>query len=160
MSGTSGVIIDIDGESELAPGRDRRRALTLAFALCLAIGSAGVGRDDPAVTTAESAREMVVMVFDRDGTRVVTTPPSADLSLPPNTTDVLLSAVPDRLANEAWPPLQFTPIPVRSVMGLASEGLRPGDYRMVTWNERGNAYWLVSSQRDVADLVQLANSLR
>ena len=156
MSGTSGVIIEIDGESESAPGRDRRRALTLAFAFCLAIGSAGVGRDSPAATT-ESV--LSVMVFDHDGARVVIAPLDP-LSLPPNTTDVLLSAVPDRLANEAWPPLQFTPVRVRSVIGLASEGLRPGDYRMVTWNERGNAYWLVSSERDVADLVRLANSLR
>ena len=156
MSGTSGVIIEIDGESESAPGRDRRRALTLAFAFCLAIGSAGVGRDSPAATT-ESV--LSVMVFDHDGPRVVIAPLDP-LSLPPNTTDVLLSAVPDRLANEAWPPLQFTPVRVRSVIGLASEGLRPGDYRMLTWNERGSAYWLVSSQRDLADLVQLANSLR
>src|SRR5436190_1360104 len=112
MSGTSGVIIEIDGESESAPGRDRRRALTLAFALCLAIGSAGVGRDSPAATT-ESV--LSVMVFDHDGARVVIAPLDP-LSLPPNTTDVLLSAVPDRLANEAWPPLQFTPVRVRSVM--------------------------------------------
>jgi hypothetical protein len=157
MSAISGVIIDIDCESESAPGRDRRRALILSFALCLAIGGAAVGRDSPVATTAESAPSLTV--FDRDGTRVVNAPRETDLSLPPNTTDVLLSAVPDRLANEAWPPLQFTPVVVRSVTGLASEGLRPGDYRMVTWNERGNAYWLVSAQRDVADLVRLANSL-
>src|SRR5204862_7995680 len=156
MSGTSGVIIEIDGESESAPGRDRRRALTLAFAFCLAIGSAGVGRDSTAATT-ESV--VSVMVVDHDGARVVLAPLDP-LSLPPHTTDVLLSAVPDRLANEAWPTLQFTPVRVRSVIGLEREGLRPGDYRMVTWNERGSAYWLVSSQRDVADLVQLANSLR
>ena len=151
------MIVDIDGEREPAPGRDRRRALTLAFAFCLAIGSAGVSRDGPAATTVEPLR---MTMFSQDGTRVIDAPLNPDLSLPPNTTDVLLSAVPDRLANEAWPPLQFTPIRVRSVMGLASEGLRPGDYRMVTWNERGNAYWLVSSERDVADLVRLANSLR
>jgi len=151
------VIVDIDGEREPAPGRDRRRALTLAFAFCLAIGSAGVSRDGPAATTVEPLR---MTMFSQDGTRVIDAPLNPDLSLPPNTTDVLLSAVPDRLANEAWPPLQFTPVRVRSVMGLASEGLRPGDYRMVTWNERGNAYWLVSSERDVADLVRLANSLR
>ena len=100
------------------------------------------------------------MVFNRDGTRVVTASANADLSLPPNTADVLLSMVPDRLANEAWPPLQFVPVRVRSVIGLASEGLRPGDYRMVTWIERDNAYWLVSSKRDIANLVQLADSLR
>lgn len=151
------MIIDIDGEPESAPGRDRRRALTLAFALCLAIGSAGVGRDGPAATTAQSAQ---MTIFSRDGTRVVTAPADADLSLPPNTTDVLLSMVPDRLANEAWPPLPFVPVRVRAVSGLASEGVRPGDYRMVTWIEGGNAYWLVSSQREIADLVKLADSLR
>jgi hypothetical protein len=130
--------------------------LTLAFALCLAVGSASVGRDGPAATTAEPLR---TMIFDRDGTRVLTAPGNDYLSLPPNTSDVLLSVVPDRLANEAWPPLQFVPVQVRAVVGLASEGLRPGDYRMLTWIERGNAYWLVSSRREIADLVQLADSL-
>jgi hypothetical protein len=151
------VIIDLEAEPESAPGRDRRRALTLAFALCLAIGSAGVGRDGPAGTTDEPLR---TTMFSRDGTRVIAAPLNPDLSLPPNTTDVLLSMVPDRLANEAWPPLQFVPVRVRTVTGLASEGLRPGDYRMVTWIERGNAYWLVSSNREIADLVKLADSLR
>jgi hypothetical protein len=149
------VIIDLEPEPE--PGRDRRRALALAFALFLAIGSAGVGRDGPAATTAESAR---TTIFSGDGTRVVTAPANGDLSLPPSTTDVLLSMVPDRLANEAWPPLQFVPVRVRAVAGLASEGVRPGDYRMVTWIERGNSYWLVSSHREISDLVQLADSLR
>jgi hypothetical protein len=151
------VIIDLESEPESAPGRDRRRALTLAFALCLAIGSAGVGRDGPAATTNEPLR---TTMFSRDGTRMLALPASADLSLPPGTNDVLLSMVPDRLANEAWPPLQFVPVRVRTVTGLASEGLRPGDYRMVTWIERGNSYWLVSSHREIVDLVKLADSLR
>ena len=150
------MIIDLDGEPESAPGRDRRRALTLAFALCLAIGSASLGRDGPASTNAEPLR---TTMFDRDGTRVLTAPASAELSLPPDATDVLLSAIPDRLANEAWSPLVFVPVRVRATAGLASEGLRPGDYRMLTWTELGNAYWLVSSHREIADLVQLADSL-
>jgi hypothetical protein len=140
--------------------------LTLAFVLCLAIGSAGVGRDGPAALDTQrpevSATEPVALtmiIFDRDGTRVVAAPANADLSLPPNTTGVLLSMVPDRLANEAWPPLMFVPVRVRAVAGLASEGLRPGDYRMVTWIERGNSYWLVSTEREIADLVKLADSL-
>ena len=99
-------------------------------------------------------------MFGSDGIGVATAPANANLSLPPNTTDVLLSMVPDRLANEAWPPLQFVPVRVRAVAGLASEGLRPGDYRMVTWIERGNEYWLVSSDREISDLVKLADSLR
>lgn len=152
------MIIDLDGGAGVAPGSDRRRALTLVFAMCLAIASAGLGRDDPIATrTAESA---TTMIFDRSGVYLASAPVEQYLSLPPNTSDVLLSWIPDRLANEALPPLQFVPIRVRAVAGLAFAGPRPGDYRMVTWTEAGNAYWLVSDRRDVADLVRLADSLR
>jgi hypothetical protein len=152
------VIIDIDGEPESMPGRDRRRALTLAFVLCLAIGSASVGRDGPAATQPE--RALKTTIFNRDGTRVIAAPADGDLSLPPNTTGVLLSWIPDRLANEALPPLPFVPVRVRTVSGLAVQGLRADEYRMVTWSEHGNVYWLVSDHGDVADLVRLADSLR
>jgi len=152
-SATSGVIIDLDGDPELAPGRDRRRALTLALALCLAIGSAGLGRDGPEATQATT-----MTIFSRDGASVVA-PPADQLSLPPNTTDVLLSFIPDRLANEALPPLPFIPVRVRAVSGLAVEARRPGDLQMVTWTEGGKVYWLVSDRRDVADLLRLADSL-
>ncbi len=156
-------IVEVDGEPEAAPGQDRRRALTLAFALCLAIGSAGVGRDGPAAT--EARRPDSFTLFDRDGTFVVAAAadqwgPLAHLSLPANSPGVLLSWIPDRLANEALPPLPFVPVRVRAVPGLAIEGSREGDYRMVTWTERGNVYWLVSDHGDIADLVRLADSLR
>jgi hypothetical protein len=106
------------------------------------------------------------MIFDRDGTFVIAAPaadqwkPYGQLSLPPNTTGVLLSWIPDRLANEALPPLPFVPVRVRAVPGLAVEGPREGDFRMLTWSERGNVYWLVSNHGDIADLVRLADSLR
>lgn len=158
MSATSGVIIDLDGAPEVSPGRDRRRALTLVFAMCLAIASAGLGRDGPVATrTAESA---TTMLFSRDGSTYLGTAPEQYLSLPPNTSDVLLSWIPERLTNEAFPPLQFVPVRVRAVAGLAFAGPRPGDYRMITWTESGNAYWLVSDRREIADLVRLADSLR
>ena len=162
------MIVDLDDDVESAPGRDRRRALTLAFALCLAIGSAGVGRDGPAATpeTAPAAARVSRMLFSSDGASVFAAP--ADqwrsfpgyLSLPSNTTGVLLSWIPDRLANEALPPLPFVPVRVRTVSGLAVEGPREGDFRMLTWSERGNVYWLVSDHGDIADLVRLADSLR
>jgi len=152
-SATSSVIIDLDGDPELAPGRDRRRALTLALALCLAIGSAGLGRDGPEATQATT-----MTIYSRDGASVVA-PPADQLSLPPNTTDVLLSFIPDRLVNEALPPLPFIPVRVRAVSGLAVEARRPGDLQMVTWTEGGKVYWLVSDRRDVADLLRLADSL-
>jgi len=158
------VIIEVEGEPESAPGRDRRRAMTLAFALCLAIGSAGVGRDGPAATQATEPESM--MIFGRDGIYVIATPPDQcgplahHLFLPSNTPGVLLSWIPDRLANEALPPLPFVPVRVRTVSGLAVEGVRDGDYRMVTWTELGNVYWLVSDHGDIPDLIRLAESLR
>ena len=159
----SGVIVDLDGEPEPAPGRDRRRAMTLAFSLCLAIGSAGVGRDGPAAT--QPTEPLRVTVFSSDGSFLVAAPadqwgPLAHLSLPANSPGVLLSWIPDRLANEALPPLPFVPVRVRAVPGLAVEGARDGDFRMVTWTERGNVYWLVSDHGDIGDLIHLADSLR
>ena len=157
------MIVDLEGEVDSAPGYDRRRAMTLAFALCLAIGSAGVGRDGPAATQAAPPDSFVI--FNRDGTFVVSAAadqwgPLAHLSLPANSPGVLLSWIPDRLANEALPALPFVPVRVRAVPGLAIEGPRDGDYRMVTWTERGNVYWLVSDHGDIVDLIRLADSLR
>jgi hypothetical protein len=134
--------------------------LTLAFVLCLAIGSAALGRDGPEATVPVST-----MIFSSDGAFLVAASadqwgPLAHLSLPANSPGVLLSWIPDRLANEALPPLPFVPVRVRSVPGLAVEGFRDGDFRMVTWTERGNVYWLVSDHGDVADLIRLADSLR
>jgi len=154
---SAGVIVDLDGEVEAAPGQDRRRALTLAFALCLAIGSAGLGRDAPEATEPATT----TMIFDGGGVVYLgAAPADHSLSLPPNTADVLLSFIPDRLANEASPALPFVPVRVRAVSGLAVEARRPGDYQMITWTEGGNAYWLVSNRRDVADLLRLADLLR
>ena len=158
------MIVDLEGEVDSAPGHDRRRAMTLAFALCLAIGSAGVGRDGPAAIHERAPVSMTI--FDGDGVHVIAARPDQcgplahHLCLPPNTAGVLLSWIPDRLANEALPPLPFVPVRVRSVSGLAVEGPRQGDYRMLTWSESGNVYWLVSDHGDVADLVRLADSLR
>lgn len=136
--------------------------MALAFGLCLAIGSAGLGRDGPAATQPPDPARTVM--FSSDGSFVVAA--STDrwgplhLSLPSNTTGVLLSWIPDRLANEALPPLPFVPVRVRAVPGLAVEGVRDGDFRMITWSEMGNVYWLVSDHGDIADLVRLADSLR
>ena len=152
------MIVDLDGGPDGAPGRDRRRAMALAFVLCLAVASAGLGRDAPAAT--QATRPDTTMFFSRGGVYVGAAPADQSLSLPPNTTDVLLSFIPDRLANEAWPALAFVPVRVRAVSGLAVEARRPGDYQMVTWTEGGNAYWLVSDRREIADLLRVADSLR
>ena len=104
-----------------------------------------------------------MLVLSRDGTYVVAAAHdqwgSLPLSLPSKTPGVLLSWIPDRLANEALPPLPFVPVRVRAVSGLAVEGVRDGDFRMITWSELGYVYWLVSDHGDVSDLVRLADSL-
>src|SRR2546423_2879743 len=151
----SAVLIDLDGDVESAPGHDRRHAMALAFVLCLAIGSAGLGRDGPAAT--QVTRPDSLMTFSRDGSFLVAAPadqwgPLAHLSLPATSPGVLLSWIPDRLANEALPSLPFVPVRVRAVPGLAIEGVRDGDYRMVTWTEHGNAYWLLSDHGDITAL--------
>lgn len=154
------MIVELDGGPDSLPGQDRRRAMAVAFALCLAIGSAGLGRDGPPGIRMEGAAESYrPIILDRAGA-LVRRAPAEHLRLPPNTADALLSFIPDRLANEALPPLKFVPVQVRQTQGLALDAVRPGDYRMVTWTEHGNVYWLVSDRRDVADLLQLADSLR
>jgi hypothetical protein len=154
------VIVDLDGEPESTPGRDRRRALTLAFALCLAVGGATVGRDGPAATApVEPPRTLFV---SRD------------------TSDVVLFGFPDRLANEPLPNWGFLPVRVRGTEGLAVNLAEPlpreanvvwiaGDSPMVTgehprwvvfWTEAGTAYSLSSESRDLSDLLRVAGSLR
>ena len=155
----------------------------LGFALCLAFGSAFVGRDSPAASDGSATKSVVC---DRSGdlcvaatieraTAVVSASRAASdvwgqfpagavfdriLSLPPNTPDVQLQVFPDWLANEQLPPAQYTVVRVRAASGLAVEAVRPGDQRIVTWTERGTVYWLLSDRRDIADLVRLADSLR
>jgi hypothetical protein len=157
--------------------------VVLGFALCLAFGSAFVGRDSPAASEGSSTK---TFVCDRSGDRCVATSmeqattvmftsragpdvwgqlPAGTifdrtLSLPPNTTDVQLQVFPDWLANEQLPPAHYTVVRVRAASGLAVDAVRPGDQRIVTWTERGTVYWLLSDRRDIADLVRLADSLR
>ena len=52
-----------------------------------------------------------------------------------------------------------------SVVSDLGKGLGPdlvvhgGDLAMVMWTEHGTVYWLFSKQRDVFDLVRIANTL-
>ncbi|TMC42498.1 MAG: hypothetical protein E6J23_11090 [Chloroflexi bacterium] len=136
------MIVDLDADLEAARGNEHRRALALVFVLCLAVGGSLVGRDGPVATQPYSSASTQV------------------LSLPPNTGQARLFTFPDRLANEAAPPLIVLPVRVRSTTGLAVEAARPGDGRIITWTEAGTVYWLSSDSRDIADLLQLADSLR
>jgi hypothetical protein len=153
------VIVEVEGHEATPPGHDRRRAMILAFALCLAAGSTTVGRDGPEATApVEPPRTLFV---SRD------------------TTDVVLFAFPDRLANEPLPNWGFLPVRVRGTEGLAVNLDEPrtredvvwiaGDSPMVTgehpkwvvfWTEAGTAYSLSSDSRDLADLLRVAGSLR
>ena len=135
----AGSIVELDAEPEL-PGRDRRRAVTLTFALCLAIGSATVGRDGPVATAPID--------------------PAHVLALPPRIVDALLFTMPDRLANEPLSNMEFVAVSVRGTQGLGARVGSPGGVWLVTWTEGGTAYWLSSEHRDLPDLVRLAGSLR
>jgi len=137
-SATSAAVIDIAGESALPAGYDRRRALFLAGILSLAVASAFLGRDGP----------------------VELAPPNPILALPLGLTDVVLFTFPDRLANEAPPAYLRDVVPIRTTEGLAYVPAHGGDLAMVMWTERGTVYWLFSKQRDVIDLVRIANTLR
>jgi hypothetical protein len=152
------VIVDLEGGPEGAAGGDRRRAMVLAFALCLAVGSATVGRDGPeASAPVEPPRTLVLSEHG----------------------DLVLFSFPDRLANEPLPNLGFLPVRVRGTEGLAVNLAEPptreavgwiaGDSPMVTgehprwvvfWTEAGTAYSLSSDRRDLADLLRIAGSLR
>jgi hypothetical protein len=157
------VIIEIDDPTLV--GEDRRRAMAVAFMLCLAVGSAFVGRDTPLALSGvmtSSAQPATFVRGDDPRWAVVPIATAFDrtLSLPPNTTDVQLQVFPDWLANEQLPPMHFELVRVRAASGLAVEAIRPGDQRIVMWTERGTVYWLVSDRRDIADLVRLADTLR
>jgi hypothetical protein len=136
----AGQIVDLDGGADEAPGQDRRRAITLAFALCLAIGTASVGRDGP---------EAIAPID-----------PAHVLALPPKTADAHLFTMPDRLANEPLSNLEFVAVRVRGTEGLGARVGSPGGVWLVTWTEGGTAYWLSSEHRELSDLVNLAGSLR
>ncbi len=140
MSVISGAIVEIEGGSATAPGHDRRGAVALAFAMCLAVGSAGVGRDGPDATVPIEVPHV--------------------LALPPQTVDAHLFTMPDRLANEPLSNLEFIAVPVRETEGLGARVGSPGGVWLVTWTEGGTAYWLSSEHRDLPDLVRLAGSLR
>jgi hypothetical protein len=162
-SATSGVIIEVDDPTLV--GQDRRRAMAVAFTLCLAVGSAFVGRDTPLAISeirTQSAQPATLGSGDdpkwRVAPLVIAFPDT--LSLPANTTDVQLQVFPDWLANEQLPPMHFELVRVRAASGLAVEAIRAGDPRIVMWTERGTVYWLVSDRRDIADLVRLADTLR
>jgi hypothetical protein len=131
--------------------------VVLAFALCLAVGSAAVGRDGPEAT--------------------VPVEPMRTLTMSGDTSDVVLFAFPDRLANEPLPNLNFVTVVVRGTDGLAvttGESVVRDDIRWITadppanavrgwlviWTERGTAYSLSSDRRDLSDLLRVAGSLR
>jgi hypothetical protein len=133
--------------------------MVLAFALCLAAGSATVGRDGPPATAPLEPPRTLFVSGEASG--------------------VVLFAFPDRLANEPLPNWGFLPVQVRGTDGLAVNMAQPspregvgwiaGDSPMVTgehakwvifWTESGTAYSLSSDGRDLADLLRVAGSLR
>jgi hypothetical protein len=131
--------------------------MVLTFALCLALGSATVGRDGPEATAPVEPPRMLIV--------------SRDMS------DVVLFAFPDRLANEPLPNLPYVTVSVRGTEGFAVHtgemfarvdgkwiSENPGASRvqgwLITWTEAGTVYSLSSESRDLSDLLRVAGSLR
>jgi hypothetical protein len=146
------VIVELEVETAPPAGHDRRRAIAMAFALCLGLGAAAVGRDGPAATAPSQA------VIYQQNWQVFEARPQV-LTLPPGTVDARLFTMPDRLANEPLMNLPFVAVRIRGTQGL---GIRVGspEGAWVMWTEGGTAYWLSSEHRDLEDLVNLAGSLR
>ena len=136
----SSGVVDLEGEPIPPAGRERRHAIILAFVLGLALAAAAIGRDKPAT----------LVGFE----------PARTLTLPAGLTDVELVAFPDRLANEPPPPLPYVSVRVRGTEGLAVVTRGLGLVPTLYWTEGGMAYWLTSSDRDVSDLITIAESLR
>ena len=153
----SAVIVEVDGGPATSAGQDRRRAVVLAFAMCLAVGSSTVGRDGPAATAPVEAPHTLILSRD--------------------TTDAVLFGFPDRLANEPLPNLPYVTVVVRGTEGLAVHTAET-DVRdeikwiefdpqessvqgwLVTWTEGGTSYSLTSAHRKLSDLLRVAGSLR
>src|SRR2546428_7809895 len=91
MSATSPVV-ELEGQAASSAAYERRWAVFLAFALCLAVGGALVARDGPPET----------------GPRV---PPP---TLPAGTTALALFTFPDPLGNPGPPPVLMTLAHLRS----------------------------------------------
>src|SRR2546427_12340300 len=82
-------VVELEGQPASSAAYERRWAVFLAFALCLAVGGALVARDGPAETA----------------------PRVPPLTLPAGPTDVALFTFPPRLAASAPPPLLLSPRP-------------------------------------------------
>src|SRR5206468_9890297 len=95
----SAVIIELDGGSDMTPGRDRRHVIAIAFALSLAIGSGVLGSDAPTAAKGSALPSAdpeppTLTNWSLQGYSAATAP-AATLSLPPDTADVLLSFIPE-----------------------------------------------------------------
>ena len=149
-------IVEVEGEPEVAPGQDRRRAVALAFAMFLSVGATAVGRDGPPATAPVDPPH--TLVLSRDGSAV-------------------LFAFPDRLANEPPANLSYVTVVVRGTKGLAvntgrigvrddvkgsGAGSQPsaGERWQVMWTEGGTAYTLSSDHGSLPDLLRVAGLLR
>src|SRR2546428_11649797 len=104
MSATSPVV-ELEGQAASSAAYERRWAVFLAFALCLAVGGALVARDGPAETA----------------------PRVPPLTLPAGTTGGVLFTFPGPLANEAAPPFLTALVHPRSAPGVASTPAPGGD---------------------------------
>jgi hypothetical protein len=110
----------------------------------------------PPASTAASAPARSVELAQTSSAYVARGVVMHPLALPRRIADVDLSAMPDRLANEAAPSAWRRVITVRGIPGVASVE----SPAVVAWTELGIAYRLLSPTRSTEDLIAIADELR
>jgi len=132
------------------------RALAAALLLACAAFAAGVWISRPVAANAPNSVAPAAVIGLSASLVVPRGVVMHPLALPARLDDVDLSAMPDRLANEAAPASWRRVITVRGVPGVASvEG--PA---VVAWTEKDVAYWLTSPTRSTEELIRIADELR
>jgi hypothetical protein len=137
-----------------APRTAVDQVLVAALLLACGLFAVAVWIAPPAATTAAASARTVE--FAPSSAYVSRGAVMHPLALPQRIADVVLAAMPDRLANEAAPSTWRRVVTVRGIPGVASvEG--PA---VVAWTELGIAYWLQSPTRSTEELIAIADELR
>jgi hypothetical protein len=128
----AGSIVELDDENASPQGGERRRALVVAFALCLAVGSAFVGRDGR--PEAAPSSETATRVYDRTGETLLH-------RLPRSVVDVPFALVRTRATFEVVPVLPH------------------GEDAAFMWTQNRTAYWLITL-RPIDSVIEVADKRR
>jgi len=146
--GRHSVLIDLDAKERRAALWQRIVLICVGTALAAAALVAQRGDSESVPAATATPRPTGALLAPRA--------PLSTLALPIDVKDAELSAFPDWLANEALPASFRAVVAIRGTTGVASVEGRT----VVNWTEHGISYRLESIDRNVGELVVLADSLR